>query len=87
MTDQLYLVFMAKILILKNEGIIEKISYERRAYESVEDRSHSQVISQKSTRNKNSGTIGLSMLTMNKNFPFAFTSDVASFKYLSQVMI
>ena len=26
---------------LKKEGIIEKISYERRAYESVDDRSHS----------------------------------------------
>ena len=30
-----------KILILKKEGIIEKISYERRAYESVDDRSRS----------------------------------------------
>ena len=27
----------AKILILNYEGIIEKISYERRAYESVDD--------------------------------------------------
>ena len=26
-----------KILILNQEGIIEKISYERRAYESVDD--------------------------------------------------
>ena len=40
-TDPLYLVCMAKISILKNEGIIEKISYERRADESVDDRSHS----------------------------------------------
>ena len=32
---------MAKISILKKEGIIEKISYERRAYESVDDGSHS----------------------------------------------
>ena len=29
----------AKILILNNEGIIEKISYERRAYESVDEKS------------------------------------------------
>ena len=40
-TDSLYLVCMAKISILKKEVIIEKISYERRAYESVDDRSHS----------------------------------------------
>ena len=28
-----------KILILNKEGIIEKISYERRAYESVDEKS------------------------------------------------
>ena len=27
----------AKILILNQEGIVEKISYERRTYESVDD--------------------------------------------------
>ena len=32
---------MAKIKILQKEGIIEKISYERRANESVDNRSHS----------------------------------------------
>ena len=37
-TGPLYLVCMAKILILK-KGIIEKISYEHHAYESVDDRS------------------------------------------------
>ena len=52
MTDPRYLAYMAKILILKKEGIIEKISYERRAYESVDDMSYSYVISQKSTENK-----------------------------------
>ena len=31
----------AKILILYKEGIIEKVSYERRAYESVDDGSPS----------------------------------------------
>ena len=51
-TDPLYLVCMAKISILKKEGIIEKISYERRTYESVDEKSHSKVISQKSTKNK-----------------------------------
>ena len=40
-TDPLYLVCMTKFSILKNEGIIENISYERRAYESVYDRSQS----------------------------------------------
>ena len=32
MADPLYLVCMAKISILKKEGIIKKISYEHRAY-------------------------------------------------------
>ena len=49
---------MAKISILKNEVIIEKISYERRAYESVDDRSHSYDIS-KSNGKQNSGINGL----------------------------
>ena len=40
-TDQLYLGCMAKNSIFKKERIIEKISYERRAYESVDDRNHS----------------------------------------------
>ena len=40
LSDPLYLVCMAKISILKKEGIIEKNSYERRAYESVDYRSH-----------------------------------------------
>ena len=36
--DPLYLVYVwQKFSILKKEGMIEKISYERRAYESVED--------------------------------------------------
>ena len=34
-----YSVRIAKILILKSEGIIKKISYERRVYESVDDNS------------------------------------------------
>ena len=56
-TDPLYLVCMAKILTLK-KGIIEKISYERHAYESVDDRSHSWFISQKSTENKTQALMG-----------------------------
>ena len=32
---------MSKISILRKEGVIEKISYERRAYESVDHMSHS----------------------------------------------
>ena len=34
-----YMRSSGKILILNNEGIIEKISYERRAYESVDEKS------------------------------------------------
>ena len=56
--NPLYLVCMAKISILKKEGIIEKISYGSRAYESVDDRSHSLVISQKSTENKPRAIMG-----------------------------
>ena len=43
---------------LKKEGITEKISYERRAYESVDDMSLSYVISQKSTENKTQTLMG-----------------------------
>ena len=39
MTDPLYLECMEKFSIKKKEEIIENISYERRAYESVDDRS------------------------------------------------
>ena len=39
-----------KILILNKEGIIEKISYERRAYESVDEKSRSLVMSRKTTK-------------------------------------
>ena len=39
-TDLLYLVCKTKISIVKKR-IIEKISYERRGYESVDDRNHS----------------------------------------------
>ena len=40
----------AKILVLNKEGIIEKISYERRAYESVDEKSLSYVMSRKTTK-------------------------------------
>ena len=55
--EWLYLVGMAKILILKKKRWF--FSYERRAYESVDDRSLSYVIFQKPTENKNSDTNGL----------------------------
>ena len=47
-----------KISILKLKGIIKKISYERRDYESVDEKSLSKAMSQKTTK-KNSGTKGL----------------------------
>ena len=40
----------AKMLILNKEGIIEKISYERRAYESVDEKSLSLVMYRKTTK-------------------------------------
>ena len=41
-----------KISILKLEGIIEKISYESRDYESVEEKNLSQAMSRKSARKR-----------------------------------
>ena len=41
---------IVKISILKLEGIIKKISYERRDYESVEEKSLSKAMSQKTTK-------------------------------------
>ena len=48
-----YMQRSAKILILNEEGIIEKISYERRPYESVDEKSLYKVMSRKTTK-KNS---------------------------------
>ena len=42
----------AKILILKLEGIINKISYERRDYESVDKKSLSYAKSRKTTKRR-----------------------------------
>ena len=42
----------AKILILNKEGIIEKISYERLAYESVDEKSLYKVMSRKTTKKR-----------------------------------
>ena len=47
-----------KISILKLEGIIKKISYECRDYESVDEKSLSKAISRKNYEKKNSGTKG-----------------------------
>ena len=41
-----------KILILKLEGIIKKISYERRDYESVDEKSLSKAMSRKTTKKR-----------------------------------
>ena len=41
-----------KISILKLEGIIKKISYERRDYESVDEKSLSWAMSRKTTKKK-----------------------------------
>ena len=42
----------AIILILNREGIIEKISYERRAYESVDEKSLYKVMSRKTKKKR-----------------------------------
>ena len=57
MCDPLYLVGIAKISILKKEGIVDKICYVRHPYESVDDRSLS-CVSQKSTENKTRAQMG-----------------------------
>ena len=43
---------IAKISILKLEGIIKQISYERRDYESVDENSLSEAMSQKTTKRR-----------------------------------
>ena len=49
---------LAEIFILILEGIIKKISYERRDYESLDEKSRSYGMSRKTTkRKKNSGSI------------------------------
>ena len=57
-TDPLYLACMAKISIFRIKGIIEKFLFEHRTYESVDDESHSSVISQKATGNKTRALMG-----------------------------
>ena len=43
---------LAKILILIKEGIIKKNFYERRDYESVDEKSLSQAMSRKTTKKR-----------------------------------
>ena len=43
---------IGKISILKLEGIIKKISYERRDYESVDEKSLSKAMSRKTTKKR-----------------------------------
>ena len=43
---------LAKISFFKLEGIMDEISYERRVYESVDDKSLFRDVSQKSTENR-----------------------------------
>ena len=47
-----------KILILILEGIIKKISYERRDYESVDEKSLSKAMSRKTTKKKIQALMG-----------------------------
>ena len=49
----------AKILILILEGIIKKISYERRDYESVDEKAYLGLYPEKLRKKKNSGSKGL----------------------------
>ena len=54
-----------KISILKLEGIFKQISYDRRDYESVEEKSLSQAVS-KNYEKKNSGTKGFKKMEIYK---------------------
>ena len=62
-----------KISVLKLEGIIKKISYERRDYESVEEKSLPQAMSRKKLWKKNTGTKGLKKMKIYK-FLWPFTT-------------
>ena len=50
---------MAKIVILKKEGMNKKISHERRVYEPVDDNSQSYALSQKPTKKRTRATKSL----------------------------
>ena len=50
---------LAKLSILILEGIVKKISYELRDYESVDEKSLSWAMSRKTRGKKNSGNKGL----------------------------
>ena len=56
----------AKILILILEGIIKKISYERRDYESVDEKNFILVYVPKNYEKKNSGSKGLKKIKIYK---------------------
>ena len=66
---------IAKISILKLEGIIQKISYERRDYESVDEKSLSKTVSKNYGKN-NSDTKGLKKMKIYK-FLQTFTAYCA----------
>ena len=53
-----YMQCTAKILILNEEGIMKKIFYEHRAYESVDDRSLSNAISRNLTGKRFQAVMG-----------------------------
>ena len=71
-TDPLYLVYMTKTSISKKDGIIEKISYERRAYESVDDRLKPLLgYVSKINGKRNSGTNGLNRVLLIKRLRYS----------------
>ena len=57
---------LTKISILKLEGIIKKISYERRDYESVDEKKPILGYVSKNYEKKNSGTKGLKKMKIYK---------------------
>ena len=54
---------MAKIMILKLEGIIKKISYERREYESVDEQKRIHLRLCPGKRRKKNGIVSVNVIT------------------------
>ena len=55
---------IGKVSILKLEGIINKIFYERRDYESADEKAYLRLCREKNYERQNSGTKGLNFETL-----------------------
>ena len=77
---------LAKLSILILEGIIKNISYERRDYESVDEKSLSRLCPEKRRKKRNSGGKGLKKMRIYK-FVYPFPPSVPIWHRLAKLSI